>query len=267
MALIPTEKFYARQREWRRLFKDPYHQLEFITTMHFLEKRLPKKGLVLDAGGGPGRYTIELTRAGYDVVLLDLVPKHIRTAKRQIAKAGLKHRVKAAVVGDVTDLSQFKDGSFDAVLCLGGVLSHIMSPAKRKKAVAELVRVAKQRAPVAISVVGRLSVLTLIFHEKRFWHESKWARHYLETGDNMEGPRFHFFLPEELRALMTRAGLRVLDEVALQGLASYHEREFNRFARNPIYHKTMLDIHLRTANHPALLGMGEHMLFIGRKQR
>jgi 2-polyprenyl-3-methyl-5-hydroxy-6-metoxy-1,4-benzoquinol methylase len=42
--------------------------------MHFLEKHLPKKGLILDAGGGPGRYTIELARSGYDVVLLDLVP-------------------------------------------------------------------------------------------------------------------------------------------------------------------------------------------------
>jgi hypothetical protein len=38
--------------------------------MHFLEKYLPKKGLVLDAGGGPGRYTIELAKKGYDVVLL-----------------------------------------------------------------------------------------------------------------------------------------------------------------------------------------------------
>ena len=50
--------------EWRRLRQDAYHQLEFIVTMHFLEKHLPKKGLVLDAGGGPGRYTIELAKRG-----------------------------------------------------------------------------------------------------------------------------------------------------------------------------------------------------------
>ena len=50
-----------------RLIKDPYHQLELDTTLHFLKKHLPKKGLILDAGGGPGRYTIELAKQGYSL--------------------------------------------------------------------------------------------------------------------------------------------------------------------------------------------------------
>jgi ubiquinone/menaquinone biosynthesis C-methylase UbiE len=48
--------------EWKRLFQDAYHRLEFIVHMHFLDKYLPKEGLILDAGGGPGRYTIELAK-------------------------------------------------------------------------------------------------------------------------------------------------------------------------------------------------------------
>jgi hypothetical protein len=55
-------------REWRRLMRSPYNRLEFDTTMHFLKKYLPKHGYLLDAGGGPGRYTVELARLGYDVV-------------------------------------------------------------------------------------------------------------------------------------------------------------------------------------------------------
>jgi SAM-dependent methyltransferase len=51
--------------EWKRLKQDAYHQIEFLVTMHFLEKYLPSEGLVLDAGGGPGRYTIELAKRGY----------------------------------------------------------------------------------------------------------------------------------------------------------------------------------------------------------
>ncbi|MCK4722519.1 MAG: class I SAM-dependent methyltransferase, partial [Dehalococcoidia bacterium] len=71
-----VRSFYAEfaQGEWRRLVKDSYHQLELNTTLHFLEKYLPSEGLILDAGGGPGRYTIELAKRGYDVVLLDLTP-------------------------------------------------------------------------------------------------------------------------------------------------------------------------------------------------
>ena len=60
--------------EWNRLVMDAYHSLEFLVTMHYLRKHLPETGKVLDAGGGPGRYAIELCRAGYAVILLDIDP-------------------------------------------------------------------------------------------------------------------------------------------------------------------------------------------------
>ena len=46
-----VKKHYTGQglEEWERLAKYPYHRLEFETTMHFLRKYLPKKGLILDA--------------------------------------------------------------------------------------------------------------------------------------------------------------------------------------------------------------------------
>lgn len=72
--------------EGRRLKQDPYHQIDFFLTMHFLNKYLPEKGLILDAGGGPGRYTIELARRGYEVILLDLVPETLRLAERKISR-------------------------------------------------------------------------------------------------------------------------------------------------------------------------------------
>ncbi|MFQ5884861.1 MAG: class I SAM-dependent methyltransferase, partial [Thermoplasmata archaeon] len=64
------KEYYDRigEKEWIRLVKDPYHQLEFEITMHFLREHLPKSGKILDAGGGPGRYAIELARMGYQVV-------------------------------------------------------------------------------------------------------------------------------------------------------------------------------------------------------
>jgi 2-polyprenyl-3-methyl-5-hydroxy-6-metoxy-1,4-benzoquinol methylase len=67
--------------EWKRLQLNPYHQIELIITMHFLEKYLPKKGVILDAGGGPRRYTISLANKGYDMVLLDITPKMLKIAK------------------------------------------------------------------------------------------------------------------------------------------------------------------------------------------
>ena len=51
-----VKEYYTGQvrKEWRRLVRDAYHRLEFMTTLHFLEKYLPPQGLILDAGGGTG---------------------------------------------------------------------------------------------------------------------------------------------------------------------------------------------------------------------
>lgn len=99
--------------------------------MHFLDKYLPKQGLILDAGGGPGCYTIELAKKGYNTVLLDFVPEMLRLAERKIRRAGIKRRVKGIVEGSIENLSMFEDESFDAVLCLGGPLCHILDPKQK----------------------------------------------------------------------------------------------------------------------------------------
>ncbi len=108
------------RQEWRRLIKDAYHRLEFETTLHFLEKYLPKQGLILDAGGGPGRYTVELAHRGYRVVLLDMTPANLEFARRQIQRARLQGKVEQVVEGSIVDLSRFAGNTFDAVICLGG---------------------------------------------------------------------------------------------------------------------------------------------------
>ncbi len=136
--------------EWKRLFQDGYHQLEYLITMHFLEKYLPSKGLILDAGGGPGRYTIELAKRGYDIVLLDLSPRCLEIARKEVRKAGVEERVKEIVEGSVVDLSRFKSELFDAVLCLGGPFCHLLEKSDREQAARELVLVVKEGAPLFI---------------------------------------------------------------------------------------------------------------------
>ena len=132
-----VKKFYtgAVNKEWKRLVQDSYNKVEFNTTMHFLNKILPKNGLILDAGGGPGRYTIELAKQGYDVVLLDITPANLELAKKQIKKEKLQNRVKEILAGSIVNLSRFADNSFDAVICLGGPLSHVLSKKDKQKAI------------------------------------------------------------------------------------------------------------------------------------
>ena len=189
--------------EWERLFGHPYRQLEFDTTMHFLKKYLPEKGLVLDAGGGPGRYTIELAKMGWNVILLDLTPKLLEIARGKIKEAEVEKQVKQVVEGSVDNLSMFEDEAFDAVLCLGGPLNHLVYKKDRDTAAKELVRVAKRGSPIFVSVIGRLAVLmnTIVFIWPELEADPDVWRRYVLTGDYLGGYEFtasHFCLSEEL---------------------------------------------------------------------
>ena len=209
----------AVRKEWRRLVRDAYHGLEYRTTLHFLEAHLPQKGLVLDAGGGPGRYTIELARRGYEVVLLDMTPANLEFARRQIRRAKVQDKIANIVEGSIVNLSQFADNTFDATLCLGGPLSHVLDAHKRDKAISELIRVTKKRASIVVSVMGRLSLLvielTLFQNEIEMPHFEQ----IRDTGDYAGGSGFtacHFFLPEELRADFSDRGVTIVDMVGLE---------------------------------------------------
>jgi SAM-dependent methyltransferase len=265
-----VKDYYTTQvrQEWRRLTQDAYHHLEFETTLHFLEQYLPKSGLILDAGGGPGRYTLELARRGCQVVLLDLTPANLEFARRQIKRAKLQDRVTSVVEGSLVDLSQFASESFDAVICLGGPLSHILDEAKRDQAIAELIRLAKKDAPIFVSVMGRLSLL--VIELMLFQHEIEMP-HFKEirdTGDYQGGSGFtacHFFYPDELRQAFEKQGVRVLEMAGLEGLSSHHDRKLNQLARNETRWKIWLETHYQTCTHPSVVGMAEHMLFVCRK--
>ncbi|MFB0567550.1 MAG: class I SAM-dependent methyltransferase [Candidatus Bathyarchaeia archaeon] len=266
-----VKEWFAKttRHEWRRLKQDPYRQIEFLVTMHFLTKYLPKRGLILDAGGGPGRYTIELAKQGYDITLLGLVHEMLKLADRKIRRAGVKKRVEQIVEGSIEDLSMFDDETFDTVLCLGAPLGHILNQQRREKAVKELLRVAKKDAPIFASVISRLGVLkTLLI---RIQHEMHYAEHHLEVGDYVPGVHgegftaAHWFLPEELRDLFEAQGVEVLEMAGLEGLSSHHPKETNKLSRDEEKWQIWMEVILKTCTHPAVVGSSEHFLLVGKK--
>jgi SAM-dependent methyltransferase len=266
-----VKQFYSGyvEKEWTRFLRDPYHRLEFDTTLEFLRRYLPKDGLILDAGGGPGRYTIELAKRGYDVVLLDYTPANLRFAEKQIEREGVEKKVKGVVEGSIVNLARFSDNSFDAVLCLGGPLSHVMRMRYRRKAIAELVRVVRRGSPIFISVISRLGVLAT---ELRYFQEEiqlPLFRKVRDTGDYFGERDFtatHFFLPEELRETVEGTnGVEVLEMVGLQGIGSVHKEEINELARNKRRWRIWIETHYKTCTHPSVVGLSEHMLIVCKK--
>jgi len=271
MSTTLVRAYYSTQvrQEWLRLVRDAYHRLEMDTTLHFLKKYLPKEGRILDAGCGPGRYTIELARQGYTLDAFDLTPDNLEFARRQAKKNGLLDNIKDFTEGSITDLSNYAENSFTGVICLGGPLSHLVEPKDRRKAIRELIRVTKPGAPIFVSVMSRLSVM--VVELILFQHEIGMETHQCirKTGDIDGTTGFtacHFFLPEELRQEFDLGPVEFITMAGLEGLGSNHRRKINQLARDDQRWSDWLVTHYETCTHPSVVGLSEHMLIVVRKR-
>ena len=139
--------------EWDRLETTAYGRLKAIIHADFIGRYVKSGDRVLDAGSGPGRFSIVAAERGARVTVLDLSAEQLRIAREKIGQAGLIGNVEDFVHGDITDLSVLPDGNFDAVICYGGALSYVCE--RRHEAAAELVRVVRPGGMILISVMCR----------------------------------------------------------------------------------------------------------------
>jgi len=267
----PVKDFYDAnvEYEWNRLFESPYHKLEFDTTLYFLKNYLPKKGLILDAGGGPGRYSVELAKMNYDVVLLDLSSENVKFAKKEVGKLGLGNNVREIVEGSILDLSRFESNSFDSVLCLGGPLSHVKGGKNRKKAVKELIRVCRNKGTIFISVISKFGTMIQSPNWPDEIADTKHWNNFVKKGDdNMFHKDYyaHFFTPEELEELFKNESVKIVDLVALEGLSNpLHELVNNMKKNNPKAWKNWIKTHYELIRNPVIVNTSAHFMIIVNK--
>lgn len=242
MTEFSPEAYYDEygEAEWKRLERDLYGQLEYDETWHYLERDLPESGRVLDVGGGAGRYAVDLAQRGYDVTLVDKSSEQTAVAREKVAEHGVAEGV-TVQTGDVRDLD-FDPGSFDATLCLGGPLSHVLDASDRRGAVAELRRVTAPDGPVFVSVMGRLAALQTVARMTgrvdegddetailpRLARTGDYDAELLEDfGLEPSGPPMHLFRAAELRELLQGAGLAVHTITGLESVVSQRRDEFD----------------------------------------
>ena len=215
------------EHEWLRLETD---RIEFaITTARARRVPAGAAATVLDIGGGPGRYAIELARRGYDVTLADFSSSELAIARERADEAGVALEI---VECDARDLSRFADGSFDAVLMMGP-LYHLLDAADRAKAIAEAKRVLAPGGRYFAAYIVRTAVL-------RFWAKYDPGRiaddraryeEHLRTGevrDNFGFTDVYLAHPTEITPVMEQAGFAHARPHRLRGRDQHDPREGQR---------------------------------------
>lgn len=257
------EKFYEEYDEWSRLER---HRMEFEITKKALDAYIPKNTMVLDVGGGPGRYSIYLASKGMQVTLVDLSEKHVRQAQEFAREAGVT--LSGAIQGNALDMDDLPlSESYDAVLCMGP-LYHLLREEDRKRALEQCL---KHLKPGGILVASFISAYApMIDCIKKFPEEIEDNRtsllNYITDGRNYGGDGFtdaYFIHPDDVEPFMAGFPIIPVRFMATEGFGAFTEDKLSQLSDSQFM--AWVDTLYAIAPHRSVLGCCEHLLYIGRK--
>ena len=255
---------YGRYEEDDRLASD-YGTLELVRTQEiFLRVLPPPPACVVDVGGGPGVYATWLAGLGYEVHLVDPVPRHIDQATERATAAGVS--LASATCGAAARI-ELDDDSADAVLLMGP-LYHLQDPEERLAALTEARRVLRPGGVVAAAAITRFAAL-LDSLDRDFIDDPTFmdivaaglsdGRHNNLTDKPGYFTTAYFHLPSDLAAELDAAGFTAVEVLGVEGIG-WIARDFVERLDDPNSREALLAAIRTVETEPSLLGMSPHLL-------
>ena len=266
--LDKIRSYYAAFDEWGRL-ESPEGARELTRALEILADRLAPASRILDLGGGPGRYAIELARRGHRVVLADLSPELIELARRRVAEAALAG-VEAFDVVNATDLGRYADRSFDAVIAFGPFY-HLVTDAERRRTVAEIRRVLVAHGQAFIAFIPRLAG-TIALIDRAANRPAQVPDAVLRAaadsgvfsnptpGGFQEG---YYPLPGEIEQLFAASGFRPEDMLSLKSIANDRAAQVARL--EPAVRAEVERLARALCRRPEIIATCGHALLVARR--
>jgi S-adenosylmethionine-dependent methyltransferase len=267
---LAVQRLYdaAPESEWARMDR---HRTEFAITSRALREYLPRPpARILDCGGGPGRYAIELAGRGYEVVLFDLSAGNLDLARQKAAEAGVM--LAATVQGTALDLGCFADGEFDAVLLMGP-LYHLLEESERRQALAEAHRVLKVGGPLFAAFIARYAAHRdcvarypdLVLAQRDEYDRILADGKLPPRDDGRTAFVAYFAHPSEVAPACWSAGFEVASVLGVEGVVSAAEEAINKLD-GPGW-DAWIEVNWRVAADPCIHGGVEHLLAVAHKPR
>lgn len=231
-------EYYSGYDEESRLVKDKAHRVEFDTTVSVLDNYIVPNTRLLDIGAGTGRYSFYYAMQGVSVFAMDLVKKHVDIIANKLQ--GHKELKLEASQGNALDLSSFKEGEFDTVLCMGP-LYHISNKKDQIKCLSECNRVLSSKGILAVAYINRNA--------------------HKEFGEN---PYFSGIEPDYIDLLLRDSGFRIREHIATDGVTPKIGRFINQL--DEAEYKQWLDFNISTCRSKAAVENTLHALVIAEKR-
>ena len=233
--------------------------VEYTTAMKYIHEYLNKMNnpKILDVGAGTGLYSIKLTKEGYDVTAVELVKHNLMTLKAK------NNHVKA-YLGNATNLSMFKDNSFDMVL-LFGPLYHLINKEDKIKALKEAKRVVKNTGYILVSYyMNEYAIITHGFKDNTIIDAIK--NNEVDANFHItpkETDLYSMVRLEDIDELNHITDLKRIKILAQDGPSDYIRKIINKMDKKTF--NIYIKYHLKTCEKKELLGASSHVLDILQK--
>lgn len=262
--------YYSNFDEWGRLDREP---LEFTINWHFIRKYLPSSGSLLDNGAGPGKYSIELARLGYNVTLSDLTPKLVEIAKNKAVEAGLMERFNGFHQLNATDLDGLPSESYDASLMLGPFY-HLQKEEERRSAARELFRVTKRDGIVFVAFQSRMRMAITSLQYPQYWKPNDkmdsinefYANGVFNHKDKGRFTGVYYYNIDEIKPFMESNGFETIDLIGSSSINAMLTTEQQQYWTDRGEYDQWISFLINMANDPTILGISSHLLYIGRRK-
>lgn len=170
-------------------------------------ERMGEHGVLMDAGGGTGRWICNLSRLyRCKFLLYDLSEDMLRKADENISQAGIKERVKI-IKGDLAEMKYIETESVDHIVSIYSPISFIYN---KEAALKEMFRVIKRGGKIIIMGHGYYNALYSKMNnyfaspteikDIEINYSVKWAEHV---------PPLNVFSKESMEDLLLKAGFEI----------------------------------------------------------
>lgn len=255
------ENYYSEWNEDDRLLSR-FGQVEFLTTIRFIEKYLKPGMKILEVGAGTGRYSHYFARKGYMVDAVELVETNIIEFKEKT----LPNENVNIVQGDAVNLYMLKDNDYDIVLHLGPMY-HLSTDADRKAAIKESLRVVKPNGKVFMAyILNEMTVINYFFRNGHIYDEDERNSIISSNWRFKENKRKHlaFYRIEDVNTLMSEFNVKRLHLVGTEMISGAMRELLLSMSDEEFLYYT--DYIYSICERADMIGMSGHLLDVFEKK-
>lgn len=252
--------YYSGYDEEGRLLSR-HGQVEYLTTMRYIEKYLRPGMRILEIGAATGRYSHALAQKGYEVDAIELIQHNIDIFKTKTLP-GENVTIRQ---GNAKDLSMFSDETYDITLLLGPMY-HLLTVEEQKQALAEALRVTKTGGFLFAAYCGNdATIVQFCFGkgELRDPYYQSLIDPITFKATSTPGELFQLYRKEDIDALMEGFAAQRLHYVGTDMATNYMRSCIDEM--DDEFFGLYLRYHFTICERSDMVGVSHHILDIQRK--